>query len=225
VTAPAGDISIRPYAAADRAAVRHICFVTGYMGEPVAWAWRDEESFADLWSSYYTDREPESAYVAVEGTRVVGYLLGCRATARVGHPLAPLGRHLLRRGLLFRPGTAGVLWRSLGDLAIAAARRDLPRADPPDPRWPAHLHIDLLPEARGTGVGTQLMRTWLDRLRVEGIPGCHLGTYAENAPAIAFFEAMGFRRHGPPQLAPGMRSPTGERHHSQFLVQELGVAQ
>jgi hypothetical protein len=68
------------------------------------------------------------------------------------------------------------------------------------------------------------MRTWLDRLRDERIPGCHLGTYAENAPAIAFFEAMGFHRHGPPQLAPGMRSPTGERHHSQFLVQELGVA-
>ena len=35
-------------------------------------------------------------------------------------------------------------------------------------RWPAHLHIDLLPEARGSGVGRQLMARWLDALRADG---------------------------------------------------------
>ena len=68
------------------------------------------------------------------------------------------------------------------------------------------------------------MHRWLDTLRAEGIAGCHLGTWGENAEAIAFFEAMGFRRHGTPKLMPGIRSPLGARHHSQWMVQDLAEA-
>ena len=47
--------------------------------------------------------------------------------------------------LLFRPGTAGLLYRGMLDTI-----RDRRRAsgDFIDQRWPAHLHIDLLPAAR-----------------------------------------------------------------------------
>jgi hypothetical protein len=30
------------------------------MGEPVDWQWRDLPSFADMFTGYYTDAEPES---------------------------------------------------------------------------------------------------------------------------------------------------------------------
>ena len=110
---------------------------------------------------------------------------------------------------------------AVGDIAVDAARRRLPARDTYDPRWPAHLHIDLLPVARGRGAGRLLMQRWLDRLRADGIAGCHLGTLAENTAGIAFFEAMGFRRHGGTPPVPGMRSPTGARHHEQLMVQEL----
>lgn len=213
---------VRPYAAGDREAVRRICHVTGYMGEPAAPRWRDAESFADLWSSWYTDHEPESAGVAeAPDGRVVGYLLGCRDTRAVGSASAPIRRHLLRRGLLVRPGTAGTIWRAGWDLAVARARGQAQPDALLDPRWPAHLHIDLLPEARGSGVGHRLMARWLDALRAGGIPGCHLGTWGENHAAIAFFEAQGFRRHGPATPMPGMRSPSGGRHTSQWMVQDL----
>lgn len=222
MTAPP-DVVVRPYRAEDRAAVRRICFVTGYMGEPVDWLWRDEESFADLFSGYWTDREPDSALVAEIDGEVAGYLLGCRDARRVWNPAPLMLRHMVGRGLLLRPGTAGVLWRMLGDVCVDGARRQLP-VPFHDERWPAHLHIDLLESCRGRGVGAALVRRWLDTLRAEGVPGCHVETLAENERAVAFFTAMGFEPRGAPRPVPGFRSPAGGRHHVRVLVRSLGVA-
>ncbi|HVX18148.1 MAG TPA: GNAT family N-acetyltransferase [Acidimicrobiales bacterium] len=217
-----GDLIVRGYRPEDRPAVRRICHVTGYMGDPADWYWADEDSFADTWTGYYTDKEPESCGVVELDGEVVGYLMGCRDTRQADPPENIIGRHLIGgRHLLVRRGTAGFIWRAVGDIAVDAARRRLPARDTYDPRWPAHLHIDLLPVARGRGAGRLLMQRWLDRLRADGIAGCHLGTLAENTAGIAFFEAMGFRRHGGTPPVPGMRSPTGARHHEQLMVQEL----
>jgi len=217
-----GPAVVRPYDPGDRAQVRYICHHTGYMGDPVAWLWRDTESFADLFTSYYTDAEPESALVAELDGVVSGYLLGCVDSRRAWNPAVIFGRHLLRRGIALRPGTAGVVWRSFGDVIVDGVRRRLPPVSVYDDRWPAHLHIDLLPAVRGMGVGATLMRTWLDALRARGVAGCHLETLGENHGAIAFFESMGFRRHGPRAPAPGLRSHSGERLSVQLMVQRLG---
>ena len=208
--------TICPYRPADRAALRAIVHATGYMGEPADWYWRDAESFAEIWSGWYTDHEPESCFVAVEGERVVGYLLGCADTARAPNTRDVIVRQVRKRHLLFRPGTAGFLWRSLWD---SLRDRDLPSGDLHDARWPAHLHINLLPEARGKGAGRQLVDAWFERLRRLGVAGCHLGTMAENTNGIAFFERVGFARHGPPQLVPGMRLREGGRMHVQWMTQ------
>ncbi len=214
-------VAIRPYEGRDRAAVRHVCHVTGYMGEPAAWMWRDVESFADLFTSYYTDAEPQSALVVDLDGVVAGYLLGCVDSTTAWNPASIFGRHFVRRGIGFRPGTAGMVWRSFGDVAVAAVRRRLPPVTFSDERWPAHLHIDLLPQARGLGVGAMLVRRWLDSLRAGGVPGCYLETLGENHGAIAFFESTGFRRHGSLSAAPGLRSPTGQHHTVQVMVQSL----
>jgi GNAT superfamily N-acetyltransferase len=218
------EIVIRPYRAADRASVRNVCYRTGYMGRPVDWQWFDAESFADMFSGYYTDHEPESASVLAINGVVSGYLLGCVDTKRASSAGAAAVRHILRRGIAFRRGTAGVVWRTIGDGLIDVARR---RLDPrelefSDPRWPAHLHIDLLPEARGRGAGRRLVHGWLESLRDRGVPGCHVQTFAENSNALAFFEAIGFRRHGAPEVVQGLRSPSGARIHTQVLVRDLG---
>jgi len=214
---------VRAYRPEDRAAVRRICFETGYMGEPIAWQWPDEESFADLFSSWYTDQEPGSALVAVVDGEVVGYLLGCLDSRRVDLKPSLAAHHLLRRGLLVKSGTAPLLGRSLVDIGRAAVRRDLPHPTFIDDRWPAHLHINLLPAGRGQGLGTELVHRWLATLRSDGVPGCHLETWAENTDAKAFFEAMGFTRRGEPTLMPGFRSRTGGRHHIQLMVQSLSL--
>jgi len=221
----AHEFTIRPYApGSDRSGVRDVCFRTGYLGEPVDWQWRDQESFADIFTSYYTDAEPASAFVIDRAGVVCGYLLGCLDSRQAWKPQAIAGRHLLRRGLAFRPGTAPVIWRTLGDTLVDVALRRVAVEDLEfsDDRWPAHLHIDLLPEARGQGLGRQLMRCWFDLLRARGVRGCHLQTFAENWTALAFFESMGFVRHRDPVLTPGLRSRAGTRLHLQVMAQDVG---
>jgi ribosomal protein S18 acetylase RimI-like enzyme len=209
------DLVIRPYRPADRAQVRRICHQTGFMGEPADWYWRDETSFANIWTGYYTDVEPESAFVVEDATGVLGYLLGCLDTSRAPSAQRAIVREIVRRQLVFRPGTAAFFRRAIADVArdprVGSGELD-------DPRYPSHLHIDLLPAARGRGAGRRLMDAWFERLGVAGSPGCHLGTMAENTGAIAFFEAVGFERHGQPQLLPGMRTRTGGRMHAQLMV-------
>ncbi len=215
--------TIREYQPGDRDAVRWICFATGYMGEPIDWQWRDMPSFADLFSGYYTDHEPGSSFVGEVGGRVAGYLLGCEDTSKVSNLATVAVRHALGRMLLVRPGTAGVMRRMVTDTVVDAVRnRSLP--PPPaflDARWPAHLHVDLLPEARGMGMGAALVRGWLSRLRATGSRGCHIETLAENERAVRFFGAMGFARHGEPVLVPGLRQRDGGRLHLLRMVQSL----
>jgi ribosomal protein S18 acetylase RimI-like enzyme len=206
---------VRSYVAGDRAAVRDICYRTGLMGEPADGFWRHKESWADLWTSYYTDREPESLYVATVDDSVVGYLTGCMDTAAAPSTDEIMRAVIRKHWLLFRPGTAGFLYRGMLD---SMRDRERARGGFIDPRWPAHLHINLLPAARGRGLGAALMERWQKRLVEADSPGCHLGTLVENVRAVSFFEKMGFRKHGAPALVPGMRGKEGERLHKQIMV-------
>jgi ribosomal protein S18 acetylase RimI-like enzyme len=219
------DLRVRPYERDDRSRVREICYRTGYMGEPVDWQWRDAESWADMFTGYYTDREPGSAVVVEVDGMVEGYLLGCLDSKRAWNPAVVAGRHIVRRGIALRRGTGAVVWRTLGDAAVDLARRRARFRDFEfaDARWPAHLHIDLLESVRGRGAGRRLVDAWFSMLRERGITGCYLQTIAENTRAIAFFTAMGFRRHGAPVLIPGLRTREGGRMHEQVMVTELDL--
>ena len=214
-------VTVRPFEAHDREPIRRMTHLVGYMGGPADWYWRHAESFADIWTSYYTDHEPESLFVAMEGRKLVGYLTGCVDSQMAPSPAWAITKADLRYALFLRPGTAGFFWRGVVD---ALVQRGTPRGQLDDSRWPSHLHINLLPEARGLGVGASLMNAWLLRLRQAGSPGCHLGTLLENERAIRFFEHQGFVRFGAPQLAPGMRTPSGGRHHLQFMVRDSSAA-
>jgi ribosomal protein S18 acetylase RimI-like enzyme len=186
------------------------------MGESAESFWRHKESWADLWTSYYTDQEPESLYVATMDDTVVGYLAGCINTAAMTPSTDEIMQAVIRKHwLLFRPGTAGFLFRGMLD---SIRDRDRARGEFIDPRWPAHLHIDLLPVARGTGLGAALMERWFNQLKEVDSPGCHLLTLVENRRALSFFEKMGFRNHGTPTLVAGMRGKGGERLHQQIMV-------
>ncbi len=58
--------------------------------------------------------------------------------------------------------------------------------------YPAHFHIDLLPEIQGKGLGTELIEEFIRQLHSADCPGAHLGVSAKNTGAIAFYRKTGF---------------------------------
>jgi ribosomal protein S18 acetylase RimI-like enzyme len=217
------DVVVRAYEARDRAAVRDICFETGDAGDPVDWLWPDRESWADMFSGYYTDCEPRSASVVEVDGFVRGYLLGAVDADAARNPATVAAHHIVHRGIAFRAGTRRFIARAVADSIgdIASRRVSVKELDFHDSRWPAHLHIDLLPVARGRGAGRQLVQRWFDQLRALGITGCHLQTMSHNDNAIAFFRAVGFRTFRDTQLVPGFRTRAGDRVRVQTMVREL----
>ena len=69
---------------------------------------------------------------------------------------------------------------------------------------PAHLHIDLLPEAQGRGLGRSMIRAFLDGLKAAGVRGVHLGVSPTNTAARAFYSRLGFTPLDPPGATPGV---------------------
>ncbi len=68
--------------------------------------------------------------------------------------------------------------------------------------YPAHLHIDLLPEWQGRGHGRELIRALLQALQDRGVPAVHLSMVTANAPARAFCDRLGFHEIEVPDAGP-----------------------
>jgi ribosomal protein S18 acetylase RimI-like enzyme len=58
--------------------------------------------------------------------------------------------------------------------------------------YPAHLHIDLLPDHQRKGHGRALMNAFLDALHRKGVEHVHLGMVTANTAARAFYDRLGF---------------------------------
>ena len=58
--------------------------------------------------------------------------------------------------------------------------------------YPAHLHIDLLPDAQGRGAGRALIEAMAALLTERGVPGVHLNASKANTGAQAFYPRVGF---------------------------------
>jgi ribosomal protein S18 acetylase RimI-like enzyme len=189
-----GGISIRNCRLSDLEAVSGVCFRTGYGGSDVgdSGLFRDRRLFGLLFSDYYVRYERPTSYVALSlGGRVVGYVLGCPDTERYGRIFR---RRMIPRILARAAGVS--LWSDPSTLRelLRWARGNPWREDnPAGPDFPAHLHIDLLPEAQRQGVGSRLIELLEAQLTQLGVPGIHLVTSNYNRAAIPFYGKHGYR--------------------------------
>jgi ribosomal protein S18 acetylase RimI-like enzyme len=210
------EMEIRTFAEEDRAELRDL-FGRAGQGAPSASLWGHEESEAAVYLTPYMELEPNSLFVAVMNGALTGYLCGCLDSREFPSESRRIEEAIKKYRLMLRPKPALFFARGLLDVGFSAIRRRPTAADFDDPRWPAHLHINVIPEARRAGVGAALMNRWFDRLKEMGSRGCYLQTLVQNDRAVRFFERMGFEKYGPTPLVPGLRHK-GKPVHQQTMV-------
>ncbi len=213
-------LSIRNYSPKDRAAVRKICFDTGLMGSPIAPQYSDFESFADMFTAYYTDVEPENSVVTEVNGSVAGYMLCSLDERKARGPLYYMLKHALLRGACFRPGTFRFYVRSALDM-FADLRKGggAPKID--YDRYPSSPHINLLAPARRGGAATEMFYRVFDHIVSRGSVGMHGSVQASNKPILTMVKKLGFREVGEPFPVPGMRGEHNERLQLQTLARTL----
>lgn len=181
-------VTIRPFLAGEERVLYEICLLTGDSGEDASALYRDPDLLGAVYVGPYLRLAPEHALVGVDDDGVAGYVLGAPDTAG------------------FEAACEREWWPSLRErYPPDAFPEDTPDGrmvrlihHPPTvspdvlERYPAHLHIDLLPRLQGRGQGRALLTALLDGLAAAGAPGVHLGVARTNERAIGFYLRMGF---------------------------------
>jgi ribosomal protein S18 acetylase RimI-like enzyme len=179
---------IRPFHAGDEAAVADICLKTADTGGDATGVFEDDAIWAEIFVLPYVHRHPDLAFVVEsDDGRVVGYIV-CAPDTNAFETWFHDEWWPERGARWPRPTTEQS--RQDGTLIYAYSRRA--GAEPFAEEYPAHLHIDLLPEVQGQGWGGRLIATLVAALRERGVTGLHLAASTDNAGAIAFYPRVGF---------------------------------
>ncbi|WP_244857566.1 GNAT family N-acetyltransferase [Agromyces archimandritae] len=170
---------------------------TAASGEDATGQLPDDSLWANIYALPYAARHPDLTFVVTDDRdEPIGYVLGTDDTDAFERWFAAE----------YWPAVAH-RWPERGnaedevDLSAEQAKEARlvgiasgigSHASPHATRYPAHLHIDLLPQAQGSGWGRKLIDALADALRERGVPGIHLGVGVNNANAIAFYQHLGF---------------------------------
>ncbi|MFF1574646.1 GNAT family N-acetyltransferase [Leifsonia sp. NPDC058292] len=179
--------AIRAYRPADRNDVFEICVRTGASGGDATGLYSDETLLPDIFADPYLTFQPDLAFVVDTGERAAGYIISVGDSVAFAdwyrsewapgfearHPVTAATSEEERELIAYGANPGGILIPEVAE-------------------FPAHLHIDLLPELQGQGFGRGLIRTLLAELHRRGVPGVFLSMSASNTSARAFYDRLGF---------------------------------
>jgi ribosomal protein S18 acetylase RimI-like enzyme len=194
---------IRPYRSSDRDAVADICVRTAAAGGDSREIYPDLRLMPSIFAEPYTFLEPEMCFVADNGERAVGYIVATADTTAFA--AAVRQKWLPRVAEMYPPPTAPPDTPSefMVSLLYNPERMILPELA----NYPAHLHINLLPDYQRKGLGRELIDALRAALHKAGVPSVHLGMLTENVVARAFYDRTGF--HVLPVRDPGVLTYLG----------------
>ena len=181
--------SIRPFRPGDEPALGEICVRTADNGGDATGQLSDDDIWPAIFAWPYAARHPELCFVVeTDDGRVAGYILGAPDSDAFDRWFAdewwpPFAERWPRPA----DGTT-----TEGAILTGASAHGTTPNPAQTEGYPAHLHIDLLPELQGQGLGRRLIATFTDALRAAGVPGVHLVASSDNAGAIAFYPRVGF---------------------------------
>jgi ribosomal protein S18 acetylase RimI-like enzyme len=186
------DVKIRRLRKEDKNSLINITFGTAFLGESGAKIFDDPGLFFDLGYLYYFLFERNNSFVAVVDEKVVGYILCTRSV---------LNRNLteifyiipfivLPKLISFRYSIGVKTLKYIYLFTIDSIFGN--NLNAPFREYPAALHINIIDEYRGKGLGSKLMKELLEELRKRRIKGLQLNTTSENKSAIALYRKFSF---------------------------------
>lgn len=167
-------ITIRSYQAKDADVVEQICLQAAnhLMMKNPAFC----NAITEVFCRWYLEYAPEDCFVAEDDHgSVKGYILCARDFFQWEQSFRQQVMELSQN-----PVTA-----MMGQGTIEAMR-------PYAADYPAHLHIDLLPECQRQGIGGKLIKTLIGHLRRQRTKGLMLNVANNNKNAVKFYEKQGF---------------------------------
>ena len=188
--------SIREARMEDLEALGQIAYATGYFGASAKVYFPSPALFRDLWVRPYLagggslslskGTSKVCNLVADKDGKPVGYIIGTTDMTHYQRWMRGYALHLLKDALF------GRYPKLLPSLRYLLRMARYPSRLAPIEHFPAQLHINLLPEARGLGLGAALMERYLGCLESQQIKGVQLSTTRENVAAVRLYEKFGF---------------------------------
>ena len=200
---------LRPARRADLPGLYAVCLKTGDSGKDGTKLHDDPTLLGKYYVGPYVALEPDLAFTLEGPSGAVGYLLGTLDTGDFYERcelewLKPL------RETVHNPGNDLTTWRDSDWVRRLIHVPDF-TFTPALQAFPAHAHIDLLPEARGHGFGRRMMRFLMARMAARGAKGLHLGVAPDNPGGQAFYAKIGFHHVAAAELP----------RHTYFMARSL----
>lgn len=196
-------IAIRTARASDEDTILEICLRTADGGQDGSHCYSDPRLPGLVWALPYVRLCSENAFVLTRGEEVMGYCVAAPDTAAYEQRLEQEWWPLLKAEL------QGFASRTAQDRNVLSFILNAPRTpnEITDP-YPAHLHINLLPELQKGGYGSKLISHQLQALKRSGAVGVHLGVDPRNEGVTGFYGKFGFIEIGrTPSIMMGMKFP------------------
>lgn len=181
---------LRHAMAEDHAALCRVCLQTGDAGEDATWREDDPELMGLIYAVPYQIYEPDLAFVLTGPEGVCGYLFGALDTGAFYTILASQWYPSLRKRIR-DPGPEPSRWTG-SDWVRHAIHEPALTVPPELASFPSHGHIDLLPPARGRGIGRRCMAHLEARLAAAGSTGLFLDVHPRNETAQRFYSKLGY---------------------------------
>ena len=149
----------------------------------------DPDALGRVYVGPYLHLSPAFSMVAADAASgaVCGYALATTDTTAFFERFAEEWAPPLRALFADPPLDARAAWTPAQHMhRVCHHPRELHCRVPPavdQRRYPAHLHIDLVPRAQGRGLGRMLISALLGELQRAGVVGVHLGMHPMNARA------------------------------------------
>jgi len=177
---------IRNAQSSDEAAILNICVRTADRGQDGSHLYSDPRLPGLVWALPYIRFCPDNAFVLTKDGIVMGYCVAVPDTIAYEDWLEAQWWPSLQE--TFRDFEA----QTTDDIDVLSYIRSASRTPSQvTSLYPAHLHINLLPDVQNGGHGSALLRQ-LNSLEASGVQGIHLGVNQHNEKVVAFYERFGF---------------------------------